>query len=183
MIFRRVSFALFLSIFWLLSAGSLRAQDGIRGLLKPVSAQAGATVSVFNPDYVKTQLIGVGAFADMTTAYHGCGLEAEGRWQRFHENAGVSEDNYLIGPRLTLRRFWNATPYIKMLGGVSHIDFGKGAPSGRFATIAVGGGIDVALTPKWSLRAVDFEYQEWPGFIGNALSPYGVSAGVRYRFF
>jgi hypothetical protein len=46
---------------------------------------------------------------------------------------------------------------------------------------------------RWSIRAIDFEYQDWPKFIPQnpaianspsvSLQPYGLSVGVGYRVF
>jgi hypothetical protein len=55
--------------------------------------------------------------------------------------------------------------------------------SGRFTTVAFGGGLDFKMTKRISVRAVDVEYQWWPDFLGSHISPYGASAGVSYRIF
>jgi hypothetical protein len=148
----------------------------------PITVTAGATFSAFNPDYVQNKLAGVGAFVDVTI-FHGLGVEAEGRWQHIHETDDISQDNYLIGPRMQVLHFWRARPYVKALGGFSNMNFEYNIGTGRFTTLAFGGGVDIRVTRRWSVRAVDFEYQYWPNFLGSSLSPYGASAGVSYRIF
>ena len=161
---------------------AMRAQVAPTAYRSPISLSAGGTFSLFNPDYVRYGLGGVGAYVDLTV-FHGVGVEAEGRWQHWHEFEGISQDNYLIGPRVKVMHFWRAQPYVKALGGFTNMNFQNGAGSGRFTTLAFGGGVDLHLTRRWSVRAVDVEYQYWPSFLDGSLSPYGISAGVSYRIF
>jgi hypothetical protein len=176
----------FVSFFLLLLLGLgpmfLRAQVAPSVFKSPLSLTVGGTASAFQPDYIPNKLAGVGAYVDLNI-FHGIGIEAEGRWQRFHETYGVSQDNYLIGPRVKLRHFWRATPYVKALGGFSNMDFGAYNGSGRFTTVALGGGVDLKITRHWSVRAIDAEYQKWPEFGNSTLSPYGASVGIGYRIF
>ena len=55
--------------------------------------------------------------------------------------------------------------------------------SGHFTALAFGGGADVHLTKRFYLRAIDAEYQYWPGFGPSALKPLGVSAGLGFKIF
>jgi len=184
MIIRESPFAFFLSIIVMLGAGSpsLRAQVVPSALRSPISLTVGGTTSVFDPDYIPTKLVGLGAYVDVNL-FRGIGVEGEGRWQRFHEYQGISQDNYLIGPRVQLRHFWRARPYVKALGGFSNMNFEDGIGTGRFTTFAFGGGVDIHLTRRWTVRAIDAEYQYWPSFLSVTLSPYGASAGISYRVF
>ena len=84
---------------------------------------------------------------------------------------------------MQLHPIWRAKPYVKVLGGYSNMNFEYGYATGRFTTFAAGGGVDLKLTRRISVRAVDFEYHYWPTFLGSSLTPYGVSAGVGYRIF
>jgi hypothetical protein len=127
-------------------------------------------------------LIGVGAYVDVKLT-RWVQVEAEGRWMRFNQYANIYQDNYLIGPRIPLFRFWRATVYGKALGGFSNMNFDNFGDHGRFTAIAVGGGTDVKLTKRLSLRLVDFEYQYWPSWGNSTISPYGGSVGVGYRIF
>lgn len=159
----------------------MQAQVAPSAIKSPISLTAGGMVSVFNPDYINYKLGGVGAFVDLNV-FRGAGIEAEGRWQRFHEYFGISQDNYLIGPRVQVFHFWRARPYVKVLGGFTNMNFGQGAGSGRFTTVAFGGGVDIRMTRRWSVRG-DGEYQWWPDFLGGSLYPYGASVGVSYKIF
>lgn len=183
MLLRRYRFAFFLisAVFCGLTAQQVRGQVVPAAVKGSLSLTAGGFVSVFQPDYVDYKLGGVGGYVDLNV-FRGYGIEAEGRWQHFHEYYGISQDNYLIGPRKKIFHFWKAQPYVKVLGGFSNMNFGPGIGTGRFNTIAFGGGTDIRLDRRWSVRG-DFEYQWWPDFLGDRLNPYGVSVGMNYRIF
>jgi hypothetical protein len=173
-----------LAIILLLGTGSasMKSQVAPSALKGSFSLTAGGMVSAFKPDYVPYKLGGIGAYVDVNL-FHGIGIEAEGRWQRFNEFESIHQDNYLIGPRIKVLHFWKARPYVKVLGGFSNMNFNFNEGTGRFTTIAGGGGVDLQLTRRWSVRAIDAEYQVWPSFLGNTLTPYGLSAGIGYRIF
>lgn len=148
--------------------------------------------SVFQPDYAgggvaetsSNRLYGVGAYVDVKFT-RWIQIEAEGRWLRFNQFVNINQDNYLIGPRFPIDRlrFGPATPYAKVLFGYAHMNFEFGDLHGRFTDIAYGGGVDVKLTRKISLRAIDFEYQQWPEWLSSSLKPYGASVGIGYKVF
>ena len=56
--------------------------------------------------------------------------------------------------------------------------------SSYYTDITFGGGVDLKLTRRLSLRAVDVEYHYWPNWASNSsLSPYGASVGLGYKIF
>ena len=61
--------------------------------------------------------------------------------------------------------------------------------TGKFTDIAYGGGVDLKLNKRFSIRAFDFEYQQYPKFVKNSLLqgqqlfPYGASVGIGYKLF
>jgi hypothetical protein len=155
------------------------------------SLTAGATASAFQPDYQGggvpqtsiNRLYGVGGYVDVkfTRWFQ---AEAEGSWLKFNQYDSINQSNYLVGPRVPFHRIWRATPYAKVLFGFSNMNFEGGVATGRFTTIAYGGGVDFKLTKRISLRAFDFEYQQWPTWYNHQpLYPYGASAGVGYKIF
>lgn len=204
---KRISFALFC---YLLAAGALSARGQVvpsatgRGL----SVTAGAMGSVFQPnfkgDWTPTNdlliptaeasdwaLIGIGAYVDVKFT-RWIQIEAEARFSRFNQYENIHQDNYLIGPRIPIHRYGRFTPYAKALVGITNMDMGpdptdptgtRSDPTGRFLTAAYGGGVDVKLTKRFTLRAVDAEYQQLPNAYGNSFSPYGASVGLGYRIF
>jgi hypothetical protein len=159
---------------------------------RELSITAGAFVSGFQSDYqgnfvpfaAPNLLIGPGAYVDIRLS-RWVQAEAEGRWLNYNQYIGISQSNYLLGPRLPIEKlhFWRATPYVKVLAGIAHMNFEYGEATGRFTDIAYGAGLDVKLNRRISIRAADFEYQEWPRWLNTSLYPYGVSVGVGYKIF
>ncbi len=156
---------------------------------------AGAIASGFNPNYATNYpLIGPGVYVDMRFT-HWIQIEAEGRWMRFNDFYGENQSNYLIGPRVLIKRFGKFQSYGKVLIGEARMTFPEGDyySNGHFTDLAFGATIDYKLNRRWTIRAVDFEYQDWPKFIpkdpampnGSTLSlqPFGLSAGIGYRVF
>jgi hypothetical protein len=43
--------------------------------------------------------------------------------------------------------------------------------------------VDIKLTKRISIRAIDVEYQEWPRWLNSSLYPYGASVGIGYKVF
>ena len=168
-----------------------------------VSVTVGVTGSVFQPDYAfdwacgastcppglyypvaqasNYPLIGPGAYVDVRLR-RWIQFEGEARWMRFNRYADIHQDNYLAGPRIPVYHFWKANLYGKALGGFSRMDLGAGV-HGSFTTVAFGGGMDIKLTRKISIRAFDGEYQYWPSWGNSKLFPYGASAGIGYKIF
>lgn len=177
-----------------LFAASARGQVLPSATNRGLSVTAGGMASAFQPDYAGggvpaesiNRLYGVGAYVDMRFS-RWIQLEAEGRWLRFNEYESISEDNYLIGPRLPIQRlrFKRFTPYAKLLVGWGHMQFEvPPGGSGRFTALAPGGGLDYQLTQKLTIRIPDIEYQIWPNWYKNQiLKPYGGSIGVAYKVF
>ncbi len=156
----------------------------------PISLSAGGMGSLFQPDYAGTgvaaqapnDLYGFGAYVDLRVR-HWIQFEAEGRWMRFNEYENISEDNYLIGPKVPIHETRRYKPYAKALFGYSKMNFQYNYAYGHFADLALGGGVDIPLTRKITLRAINFEYQLWPNWLNGTLKPYGGDVGVSYRIF
>lgn len=201
---RRITFALFC---FFLAAGAVSARGQVipSATSRGLSVTAGAMGSVFQPDFkgnwtltnnqwIPTAeasdwaLIGAGAYVDVKLT-RWIQIEAEARFSRFNQYANIHQDNYLAGPRIPLRRFGRFTPYAKALIGVTSMDMGPNPngtgpdPTGRFLAIAYGGGVDMKLTKRFTLRPVDVEYQQMPQWFGSSASPYGASVGLGYKIF
>ena len=170
-----------------------RAQVVPSATRSQISVTAGGFGSAFQPNYAgggvtssaPNELFGVGAYVDVRLS-RWVQLEAEGRWMRWNEYAEISQDNYLIGPRVPIRTFGRFTPYGKFLFGIGHMNFQYSATSCRCSTLVYGGGVDYKLTKRLSWRAVDFEYQQWPNWYvvqNGQLHPYGFSTGIGYKIF
>jgi opacity protein-like surface antigen len=196
-------FSLLACILLAASAPAARAQVEPSVNVSQFSLTAGVSVSAFQPDFAGNwgcsgtacppslyypiaqasdyPLIGPGAYVDVKFR-RWVQLEAEGRWLRFNRYQDIHEDNYLIGPRVPVVRFRNATVYGKVLGGYSRMDLGYGY-HGTFTAMAFGGGMDIRLSRRVSIRAFDGEYQYWPTWGNVRLHPYGGSAGIAYTFY
>jgi hypothetical protein len=176
-------FLVLLAVGLALSAGSaaVEAQVAPSAFRPPLTLTVGGMVSGFNPEYGPNKLLGAGAYADVNV-FRGFGVEAEGRWLRFHSYEHITQDNYLIGVRYQFLHLLKAQPYVKVLGGYSNMNFEQNIATGRFTDITAGGGLDWKLTRRIRLRG-DYEYHYWPTFLNSNLTPYGVSLGVGYRIF
>jgi outer membrane protein with beta-barrel domain len=171
-------------------AGKAHAQVVASATRSPLSLSAGGMGSIFQPDYdgtgvaeqSATPLIGLGAYVDLRVR-HWIQFEAEGRWLRFNQFENIYEDNYLIGPKVPIHETRRFRPYAKALIGYGKMNFQYNFAYGHFTDVALGGGVDMPLGNRLSLRAADFEYQIWPNWINGTVKPYGVSVGVAYRIF
>ncbi len=178
----------------LLCAGSTlaRAQVEPTAYRGQLSLRVGGLGSGFQPDYAgglvpgasPERLYGYGVYADLKFT-RWAQLEGEARWLRMNSYLNITQDNYLIGPRVPIHEFkWRqATPYGKALFGLGTMNFEFDYAHGHFADIALGGGVDLRLTKRISLRPIDFEYQLWPNWVSGTLKPYGASVGVAYKVF
>ena len=185
-----------------LAAGAVCAQSQTvpDAFARGLAINAGGEFSGYQPDYIGTgvpapagfhgYVAGIGTYVDVKVTPW-VQFEGEARWMRLNKpNGGIYEDNYLIGPRLPIYRahFWKATPYGKFLVGYGKLNFEDNNGWGRYTDLAFGGGLDIKLTKRFTLRAPDFEYQMWPSWSEGTpktytLKPYGLSIGVAYRVF
>jgi len=188
---RRYAFVLF-GCFFCAGNALAHAQVEPSAYRGQMSLDVGGMGSVFQPDYAGSgvpqtspqRLFGFGAYADLKFT-RWVQLEGEARWLRLNSFANITEDNYLVGPRVPIHEFsWaHATPYGKALFGMGRMTFEYNYAYGHFADIALGGGVDLRLGKRFTVRPFDFEYQLWPNWINGTLKPYGGSAGIAYRIF
>ena len=186
---RRSTVALLL---FALAAGTLsaRAQVAPAARGRVWSLSAGAEGSVFQPDYADdvdfagnpiastspNRLYGIGGFVDMKFN-RWVQVEGETRFLRFNQYLGIDEDTYQVGPRIPIHTFKRLTPYGKLLLGLGNGSF----INGNAFVLTYGGGVDYRLSRRFSLRAFDFEYQQW--HVMPTLYPYGGSVGLSYKIF
>ncbi len=170
---------------------SARAQVVPSATSHTFSISAGALGSMFQPDYADegfaqtspNRLYGIGTYVDLHFS-RWIQVEAEGHWLRFNQfyldglPPGNSEESYLIGPRVPIVTFHRITPYGKFLVGLGGGGF---LNQGDTFVLDYGGGVDYRLSNRFTLRAIDFEYQSWR--LTPVISPYGGSVGISYRIF
>jgi len=177
----------FVALFFFLMMAALgriaRAQSVESADARGLYIDAGGMVSGFQPDDGANYLLGGGTYVDVHFS-HWVQVEAEGRWLRFNQFFGETQDNYLIGPRVPVWRVGRRGQlYGKALIGLGKMNFPFGG-YGTFTDLAFGGSLDFRATRKVTIRAVDFEFQDWPVWLPHqSLQPYGVSVGVAYRVF
>lgn len=154
---------------------------------KVASLSAGGYFSYGQTDYGQNHAYGPGAYIDFDYKIWrsvGIGAEGEARFLDFNTVGGLYEQNFLGGPRMTytIGRRWE--PYVKFLAGGSRFHYPTFISNQvyNYTTLAGGGGLDIHINQRWTLRPVDFEYQHWD-FPPTGLTPWVYSAGVSYRLF
>lgn len=142
----------------------------------------GVSYSIFQPDYQQNTMKGITGYVDVATSSH-WSVEMETHHLIYDGPGNMSEITYLIGPRYRLH-YGFIEPYAKTMVGGAAFNYPSPLtqPQGKFLAIAYGGGVDVPMGSRFILRLVDFEYQQWPGFAANSLTPYGVSFGGSFKF-
>jgi len=165
-------------------AVSARGQVAPSAYAHQPTLTAGGFGSMFQPDYAgngiaqtsPNRLYGIGAYVDVKLN-RWVGIESEGRWLRFNEYLGINEDTYSIGPKVPIHTYKGLTPYGKFLVGIGSGSF----LTGHTTVLTYGGGVDYRLSKRFTLRAFDFEYQQW--LLTPTLYPYGGSVGIGYKIF
>ena len=167
----------------ILLAASLASAQAIETADGPGSyVQVGGSGSVFAIQYGQRDLGGAAAFVD-THLYRRIGAEVELRTLSFHQDEGVHQTTYLAGPKISLMPY-NFRPYVKLLAGRGEFYFPFGYAKGSYFVMAAGGGVDWRIHhSRLTLRLIDVEFQDWPGFTFGAIKPYGIGSGVAVRVF
>ena len=140
----------------------------------------GGFASFYSPDYGPNHLVGVGALLDFNLHGH-LGVEGEARFLRFNQTYSVHEDTYELGPRYRWR-FGRFEPYGKFMIGNGQFNFPFSYGHGGYFLLAPGAGLDIHYH-RFTIRAIDYEYQHWNDFQNDSLTPNGFSSGIAYRIF
>ncbi|HEY1984200.1 MAG TPA: outer membrane beta-barrel protein [Terracidiphilus sp.] len=182
----------FLVLFFIFLAAvtSAEAQVSESATARQFTITAGAMGSLFSPNDKNApygpgagHLYGAGTYVDFHFT-HWFQVEGEARWLRIDPYYGENQDHYLIGPKVPLYRVGRAQTYGKVMIGLGKMTFPYNYGYGSFTALAYGGGLDYKLSKKLTVRALDFEFQQWPKFLpGASLDPYGVSVGIGYKVF
>lgn len=151
------------------------------------SLQLGAGYSFANPDYGQKKIQGFTIYGTYNFTRH-WGIEGDIHHISVVTPLDIGEDSYLLGPRYSFH-FGRFSPYAKGLLGLGQFktDYDPGSMKiNRTYTLkmySLGGGVDMRATRHWNIRLADFEYQSWPGFAPNGLTPYVFTFGAAYSFF
>jgi opacity protein-like surface antigen len=173
-----------LCFLFLFAAHALHSQVVPAATSGSLSLDAGGIGSVAQPDYAgegiaqtsPNRLYGAGTYVDFGLN-RWVQVEGEGRWLKFNQYLGINESTYLVGPRVPIHTFRRFTPYGKFLVGTG----GGSFLTGHTFVLAYGGGLDIQVTHRLTVRLPDFEYQEWR--VTPTLWPYSGSVGISYRVF
>ncbi len=138
-----------------------------------------------NPDYGPIRSQGIGFYANYDFSRY-VGVTAEFNFQTaFSHNVVFLEHSYLFGVRgeYHKKRF---LPYGKLLIGAATSSangtFSLINAPGTYPAYAIGGGLDYRFEHHLTVRAIDYEQQEWLSYHPNGLTPSIISFGAAYRF-
>ncbi|QNI36293.1 outer membrane beta-barrel protein [Edaphobacter sp. 4G125] len=148
--------------------------------------QVGAGYSFASPDYGQRKIQGYSIYGTFDFTRH-IGIEGDIHRVNVITPTDIGENTYLLGPRYVLH-FGRFHPYAKGLLGLgffpTNYDKGSGKPNTNYhhKIYAFGGGVDYTVSRHFNVRAVDFEYQRWPGWKPDGLTPYVFTFGAAYHF-
>lgn len=146
-------------------------------------AQLGVGYTFAKPDYGPRKVQGGTVYGTFDFTRH-WGIEGDVHLVSIVTPNDIGEDSYLIGPRYVFRhnRFM---PYAKVLGGLGRFQYQYDYTphtSYTYGVYAFGAGLDYQATRHLNVRAFDFEYQKWPGYPTNGLTPLVFTFGAAYAF-
>jgi len=164
----------------------------------------GGYTATLTSDYGPQRLSGYNFYGDFDFTQH-FGIEAD-----FHQvndpqkDSFIYERTYEIGGRYVYH-YHRFAPYAKVLVGrgvfnfppdclalvtyqpvsctASNVNPATVGPRANLAynMFAMGGGLDISVYRMINVR-VDFEHQDWMGFVNSSLQPDLISVGVAYHF-
>lgn len=179
--------SLFSIVFLLGTTARISHAQAVPTATRSGSLQLGAGYSFAGPDYGQKKIQGYTIYGTYNFTRH-WGIEGDIHRVSVFTPLDIGEDSYLLGPRYSFH-FGRFSPYAKgLLGlGVFKTDYDKGSMKPNYSysykMYAFGGGVDMRASRHWNVRLVDYEYQKWPGFAQNGLSPYVFTFGAAYTFF
>jgi Outer membrane protein beta-barrel domain len=171
------------SLFLLLSVASLCRAQAVPTAERSGIAQIGGGWSIASPDYGQRKPQGISIYGTYDFTRH-WGIEGDVHRASLITPTDIGQDSYLIGPRYVLHHN-RLHPYAKAMLGFGRFKYQYDyAPHTAYTykIYVFGGGLDMWATKHVNLRAVDFEYQRWPGYASNGLTPLVLSFGAAYSF-
>ena len=148
--------------------------------------QAGFGVSNAQSDEFSPRISGITGYVTFDIRQH-LGVEADIHMLSIITPNDFAERSYMLGVRYVLHH-GHLDPYIRVSGGIGQTliqqpstAYAPGTP-GTYMAIAGAAGLDIRLSHHINVRAIDFEYQTWPNFPPNGLSPTIITCGAAYRF-
>jgi hypothetical protein len=145
--------------------------------------QVGIAGSFVSTDYAFDYSKGITVYGDLGFTKR-FSLEADVHQTSLSTPSGVGEDSYLVGPRYSLIMEDRANVYVKALGGIGRFVYEPKAfsnpHSNSYGAFAFGAGIEYQLSRRFNVRAIDIEYQTWPGYPPRGLTPFVTTIGIAY---
>jgi len=148
--------------------------------------QAGGGITSAQTDEFTPRITGITGYVGLDFTKH-LGIEADIHMLSIITPQDFVEKSYLLGARYVWHH-GRLNPYIRVMGGIGQSaiqqpsqTYVPGTP-GTYMVIAGAGGLDIRLPHHINVRAIDFEYQMWPNFPPNGLSPTLITCGAAYRF-
>lgn len=142
--------------------------------------QLGGGISAAKPDYGELTIKGITIYSTFDFKTH-WGIEADVHLIDMSTPENNGEKSYLIGPRY-VRHYGRMNPYAKILIGRGVFEFKSQNAAVAANMYAAGAGLDIHAWRNVNVRVIDFEYQNWPGFLDHGLTPLVATAGVAYSF-
>jgi hypothetical protein len=153
---------------------------------RPGLLQAGITYSSGNNDELDKRITGGSIYATFDWSEH-IGVEVNAVFLTFNTPQDLGQEMYLIGPRYVYRYKDRYQPYIKLQAGIGKMVAEEpyaseypGTP-GSYGVFSFGGGLDIKIPYNLTVRAINYDYEMWPGFQPHGLSPTVVSFGIAYH--
>lgn len=151
---------------------------------RPTRLQLGGGFTYARPDYDRP-IKGISAYGDFDFTRH-LGIEGDLHFINLWTPGDIGENTYLVGPRVKFQ-FGRLTPYAKALGGIGQFQFQypsqyPGPATYTYGVYAFGAGLDYHASRHFNIRPFDIEFQKWPGFRQNGLTPIVMTFGAAYAF-
>jgi opacity protein-like surface antigen len=101
---------------------------------------------------------------------------------------GETQDNYLAGPKFTIRKLGRLQPYAQFIFGLGRLKDPSITGTANFFVLAPGAGASYRLSGRWAARG-GYEYQMWQNSANLAgqhatnITPNGVHVGLAFTIF
>jgi hypothetical protein len=151
----------------LTACSSLAFGQAAPGATRAGDLQAGATFTFGYPDYTPQDALGYGAYIAFDFRTH-WGAEVNFHEISINQHSPAKEYTFEYGARYH-RTYGRYNPFLRGSAGRGTFDFAPNfqqlGASPSYNLISGAGGVDIALTPRFNVRA-DVDYQHW--FTGGA---------------
>jgi hypothetical protein len=152
---------------------------------RDITFQAGGMVSVSSPDYTTAYIKGFTLYGEAEIKQH-FGLEARFEDLSIITPEDVAESSFIVSAQYRADLLHHRLhPFGRAGLGLGTVTLSQGYPnqsSSVYGVASVGGGVDLYVSRRFTLRAIDYDYHHLSNFSNHGLTPYVVSLGGAYRF-